>query len=193
MKLIQKSFPNVIMKRIFHGIEMCREIGLKHDEIEHLLKQHRRNYVKYIAMVGITFNKSPKKVIIENLYPIHYKYLPYLRELDEAYQALHKYSEPNGADEYIAKGVINRVVSIKASENGKKPRNSKRLTDSDIDKIVNYFIKRDLQNSDIKKEIYLSAKSLFSIENPDGTFSDISDHQINIARQVYILRKNKLN
>ena len=145
---------------------------------------HQINLVKYIAEVGININKPPQELSTQNKQPIDIKYFSSIVELDEAFKAMHKFSEPNGADAYISKVVADRIISIKNSVIAIKPRKSKKNTDL-LDDVVDYFIYRNLKSSDNKKEIYITAKSKFKLKLKDGSTKDLTEYQIRKAVKKY--------
>ena len=147
-----RKFPIILSDKIksaFYGVRNLDK-GLVMD----LLKRFRYNRVKYIGTVGLTFRDPDKVQEAVDLKPIPAQYFLQIRDLDEAFQELHRYRN-GGAGEYAARDV-ERALN---SERAKSPR--KRT--SDHQEIYDFLVRRKYTTSQNKKAIIADACSRFGL------------------------------
>lgn len=201
-KPIDRRLPPVLGKQLLAALRGLDALGISGERQVDLLHAARRDMIR--MLVAGEFDKSAvtesqggrtasaafelSAAIADR--PLH-EHMPIqlaLQKLEDAFEALHRYREPGGEDEYLSARVRKRVISIKNSEarSGRKAAidtEAQRSSVRDHVKIAKFLKGRNFDGlaHGRRKEVVIDAVDRFNVSE-SSVRRVIRDHGLQKAK-----------
>lgn len=140
-----RRFPKVLADRLKSALAMTRPLGA--DRCMELLATYRRNMIRgFLNHASGSSDGSS-----EDYEPFPVEWFDKIKELDQAFQQLHKFKKPGGSDAYMAAEVYS--VAQKLTATGHKLAGDTNVKILDDLRKLDYLNAKRSQKGKIKKAI----------------------------------------